>query len=833
MSEKPINIILTYRPPNSGRENLQMLCEMLDTAAADNTIAIGDFNLPDIEWTSNRAGNIGKYLLSTIQQNNYEQLINFPTHDKGNILDLVVTNCAERIISIAEGGKLGNSDHCIIEIVVDIGRKKNAPTRKIICWDKADFMQMKRELSSVDWAATLNGKSVEHQWEKFKNILEASAERYIPVKTITNSNRPRWLSKDLVKLVRKKKRAWKEYKISGTLESREKYISIEKDLKVKIRKAKRKQERELTKKDDRNGKKFTNYIKTKTKVRTGIGPLKKDDGSPTADEKEMSEILNKFFTSVFTNEDGDNLPTKVCETNVLLSDIVITEGKIIEKINALKKDSAPGPDNIHPRLLKELKEIISRPLAIIFRHSLDTGAVPQEWRKAKVIPIYKKGAKSEPGNYRPVSLTSVPCKLLEGLIKDAIMKHLMDENLIKDSQHGFMPGRSCTTNLTIFLETLTKAIDSGKAADVFYLDFAKAFDKVPHKRLLIKVQAKGISGKILDWLRAWLSNRTQHVSVGEEQSEESNVESGVPQGTVMGPPLFTIFIDDIDDVVKLVELLIKFADDNKGVKIIENSTDRDKLQETLDNLCRWAETWAMQFNIEKCKIMHVGRSNPGYTYYMAGKELKSVDEETDVGVVIHKSLKPTKQCERAANTARAVLGLIQRNFHYRDRYVYMRLYKQYVRPHLEFSSPAWAPWTTREIDLIEAVQKKAVGMVAGLTAKTYEEKCRELGIQTLEERRNDQDMAQVYRFRKGIGGLNGNLLFESIPVRSGPVTRLAATGNNLKLPTARLDIRKNSFAVRTVSRWNELPDQIKESGNIVQFKNRLKTHNENGGRPPI
>jgi hypothetical protein len=194
-----------------------------------------------------------------------------------------------------------------------------------------------------------------------------------------------------------------------------------------------------------------------------------------------------------------------------------------------------------------------------------------------------------------------------------------------------------------------------------------------------------------------------------ETSGEQAVESSVPQGTVMGPCLFTIHIDDLDDIlelIKLIELLSKFADYTKGAKIIRSMQDAEKLQQALDRLSEWARKWGMCFNEKKCKIMHVGRNNPEYNYYLNGIQLAEVEEEKDVGVLIHKSLKPSRQCERAANTAMGVLKQITKCFHYRDKNVFLRLYTQYVRPHLELATPAWSPWLITDKQKLEKVGKK-------------------------------------------------------------------------------------------------------------------------------
>ena len=347
----------------------------------------------------------------------------------------------------------------------------------------------------------------------------------------------------------------------------------------------------------------------------------------------MAEELNMHFSSVFTREDTSSLPVPETKSNgseeEKLGQLIVTPEVVASKINNMKENKSPGVDGISPKILKEIVEQISMPLAHVFNMSLQEGIVPLEWKEANIIPLFKKGSRNKSVNYRPVSLTSVICKLLETIIRDHMMDFLLKHRLINHSQHGFLKARSCLTNLLCFFEEI---------------------------------------------------NRRQRVVVEGEVSSWKSVLSGVPQGSVLGPILFLVYIDDLEEGV--TGNILKFADDTKLFRKTKEIGDKQKLQDDIDKLVRWSEKWQMLFNVGKCKCLHTGPGNTGMNYEMGGTILSKTGKEKDLGVTMNANMKVSEQCRIAASKGNQVLGMIRRNITYKEKSLIVPLYKAIVRPHL-------------------------------------------------------------------------------------------------------------------------------------------------------
>ena len=809
-----INVI--YRRPNQPVEVDIAMYKSLEESIRDReTIILGDFNLPQINWTSITGVDGESYrLIEFVEDNFLHQSVTEPTRET-NILDLVLASHEHLVTNTRVGEHLGTSDHNIIRF--DINHKTQLLRNKLPTpnFKRADFDGLRNALKSL----TPQGSGTEELWENFKLQFMQYQDAFIPLldrNSLTNT-RPEWFSHEIAKAIRERNILYKRKKTNNNLALASLYNSARREVKKIIKKSKKQYEINIAKDSTTDPKKFYRYINNKKNIRSGIGPLVNEDGDPIVESKDIATTLNNFFSSVFTQQNRNPLPEAIIKSSHTLPDLRVTNTDVSIQLDKLKMNKSPGPDRFYPKIIKNVKKEIVNPLVHIYNNSLQSGIVPADWKMADVAPIFKKGNRELPGNYRPISLTSIICKILESIIRDKLVAHLEKYKLIQNTQHGFRKNRSCLTNLLEFYHKLFNYHDNTKAIDVIYLDFQKAFDKVPHDKLMIKVKALGIKGNIGNWIENWLLNRKQRVVVNGETSPWSPVTSGVPQGSVLGPILFIIYINDID--VGLNNIVSKFADDTKIGNAIITEEDRLKLQEDLNKIAEWSKIWQMPFNVNKCQMLQIGYQNKKYKYDMLGKPITVTPCVRDLGITLTTNLKFSQHCNEAAKKANRMLGFISRNFTYKSKDIVLPLYLSLVRPHLEYAVQFWAPHLQKDIRKLESVQRRATKLIPSLRNKPYEDRLRALNLFSLTKRRHRGKLIECFKILKGFNNVDIENYFTLAP-------QLPTRGNGLKLRGYRsnLDSTKYYFTNDIVDEWNKLPENIIQSKTISTFKTKLDQH---------
>ena len=832
-------------------QNFTLLTTELRKAKPYALFFTGDFNAHSQSWYSEANTNTEGQLLDDLFTSlNLDQIISEPTHFfrddcKPSCIDLIITDQPNLVL---ESGVRPSLDPSVKHQIVFSRINYRIPPppkikRKIWHYISADPGLIKRAIANYPWVEKLENlenpnEQVTHLTDCILNIMS----NFIPNEVKTFSSRdPEWFNRDVKNLLRKQNKLFKKLKKNGYRnEDKVALDKIREESSLAIKTARecflRKEGLKLA--DSNTGEKTYWKILNKflNKNHTPRIPPILCDNKYIFEYKDKAKIFNDYFVSqcrLF--ESNSTLPSFEYLTNSRLADITISTNEISEILIGLNEKKSHGPDRISAKMIKLCGNELAFPLKIIFDNILATGIFPKQWKEANVTPIHKKNDKQDVTNYRPISLLPIFSKVFEKIIFKNIYNHLISNNLISTNQSGFRPGDSCTNQLLSLVHDIQNAFNDVNCLEVrsVYLDMSKAFDKVWHEGLIFKLKQNGVDGKLLCLLKNYLSQRVQRVLINGFESDWGDIQSGVPQGSVLGPLLFLIYVNDLE---KGIRSNIKFfADDTSLFSVVKDPViSADNLNYDLNLIKDWAIQWKMNFNPDPDKpaeeVLFSLKRKEEINHpplFFNNTMVKRVDDHKHLGLILDSKLNFKKHINEKISTARKWIGIIKQVSPYLPLNSLIQIYKMHIRPHLDycdviFHLPSQANDLNSSLSLnstmniIERTQYQAALAVTGAWQGSNRNKIyEELGWETLDLRRHFHQLVMFYKI---MNGLTPMYLKSPITERTRFSSRLPP---QIPCILSRTEKFYNSFYPNTIRSWNNLDPTIRCSPTLSLFKKRL------------
>lgn len=737
-----------------------------------NFLLMGDYNFADsIKWRADSNGVCKPYDVNGSIASAFVDFLaftdlcqfNYVKNVNNRSLDLVLSNIDQSKVNLTRSDNVllcEDRHHPALNVMIDTDPlryfdEKRPPKTNFF---RANFEQIKVVLSDVNWPDQLDSLSLDDAVLKFYDILKPVIDQ-IPRTRKSEGGYPHWYSRELIDLIKRKQSVRAKHKYSakyGLLSAevdRVNFLNLRKSVKNLIVQCRLEYIGDIEDKIDSNSKAFFSYTKS-LKNTNSLPNQMQLDGVSANKSSNLCDLFASFFESVYDKSIVDGVYGEVNSEDFYKDEelhpqsLTILREDILMVLRSFDDFKVSTPDGVPMVFFKKLSDVLAEPLLILFNKSLSDGIFATYWKVSHVTPIFKSGKKSDVRNYRPISILCAISKILEKIVAKKV--YALVESLIHDYQHGFRPRRSTETNLLEYITHLKELVKDGGQVDAIYTDLAKAFDKVSHCILLWKLRYKfGIRGSVLLWIASYLSNRTQFVMIGGFKSRRIAQTSGVPQGSILGPLLFMLFINDLPEVINSRCLL--FADDNKIYRKIETVADCSTLQEDVHRLTKWCAENQLQLNIGKCNVISfTNKLNPiVFDYYVSTTKLQRVTVVKDLGVYFDCSLAFNYHVDKITRKAYRFIGFMFRSGQYFRRIrSFFRLYNSYVRSGLEYCSSVWAPFYLGSIDKLEKVQNRFTKLIYVNFRFPYQKsnvRLQQLEMHSLETRRIIHDEIILFK----------------------------------------------------------------------------------------